>query len=44
MSSTKDMSFEEFKLKYGKEYKDEKEERRRKYIFESNQEAMHTLQ
>ena len=43
VSASTEMSFEEFKAKYGKKYKDEKEEERRRAVYESNQEAMQTL-
>ena len=43
MTEKGEMTFEEFKRKYGKEYKDEKEEEKRRQIFESNKEAMETI-
>ena len=42
-SAAGDMTFSEFKTKYGKQYKDAEEESRREYIFNSNIEAIETL-
>ena len=43
VSSSRDMSFQEFKVKYGKKYSSEKEEVMREYIYEKNREALDTL-
>ena len=43
VSSSNEMSFSEFKQKYGKKYKDENEEKHRQAIYESNIEAMETI-
>ena len=42
-SSSADMSFDEFKEKYGKKYKNEDEENKRRQIYDSNVEALETL-